>query len=126
MAVTKGVLPILMHHDGFYVSGGTWAKFSSRYPQASFTELWQYNRKYEVRNAESMKLFRRFQSDRLEHHRMLLEPCTRREFGCLRRVDAGIEYVAPLGLFEPKSEPIEDDRDIGPSSFMFMGPVLFG
>lgn len=37
----------------------------------------------------------------------------------LCRISEAIKYVAPAGLLEPKPNPFDDKREIGPPSFMF-------
>lgn len=124
--MTEGVLPILMHDDGFYITGDQWAKFSRKYLEASFYEFLLFKRQKDDHwNASTRAFFTQFESDRVKNHRILLKRHTTRELRHLRKVSEGIEYVAPAGLLEPKVEPVDEEGDIGPPSYMFRGPPPF-
>lgn len=72
--VIEGMLPILMHYNGFYITGDHWVKFSRNYPDASFDEFWLYKlRKYDESNTSAKAFFSWFERDRLEHGRIFLK-----------------------------------------------------
>lgn len=123
--MTEGVLPVLMHRDGFYVTGDLWVKFSAKYPPASFDDFWDYKLwKYEARNVAVKQLFTAFSRDRVDHHRVLLARWTEHEMRHLGHIHEGVEYFESLGLMVPKAELVEEG-EIGPPSYTCKGPSTF-
>lgn len=123
VSVTEGVLLVLMHRDGFYITSDLWVKFYVKYPRASFDEFWDNKlRKYEARNAAAKQFFRAFSRDRIKHHRVLLACWTKHEVRRLGHIREGMEYSAPLGLV--KAESVEEG-EIGPPSYTCKGQSPF-
>ena len=105
-----------MNRGNFYVSGLTWEKFCARRPWLSFDEFWSdRERVYDYRNADTKRFFAEFQHDPEKHAKVLSECRLRREIKCL--LDTDRPYKAPMGLLEPKPEPVEDM--IAPHEFMY-------
>ena len=114
--ITEGIVPWRLDHENFYVSGLTWEKARARCPWLSFDEFWSdRERVYEYRNTDTKRFFVEFQRDHEQHAKILSERRLRREIK--RLLDTDRPYKVPMGLLEPKPEPVEDM--IAPHEFMY-------
>ena len=111
-----------MNRGNFYVSGLTWEKFRARRPWLSFDEFWSgRERVYDYQNADTKHFFAKFQRNFEEHAKVLSERQLRREIKRLLDIDK--PYSAPMGLLEPKPEPVEEV--MVPHEFMYRRKGIF-
>jgi len=120
--ITEGTVPWRLNRGNFYVSGLTWEKIQTRHPWLSFEDFWS-NRKriYEYRNTDTKCFFAEFQRDPEKHAKILSERRLRREIKRLLDIDK--PYSAPMGLLEPKPEPVE--KVMKPHEFMYRRKGIF-
>jgi hypothetical protein len=119
--VSKGILPLNMHRDGFFVTGETWSEFNATFPSITFSEFWSIKLcLYEIHNTTTKMFFVVFQRDPACHARILANCALWHE---IRRVQnsSNVRYTPPEGLEEPKSEPV--DNDCGALEFMYRVPI---
>ena len=67
------------------------------------------------------RFFAEFQCDPEEHAKILSERWLHREIKCL--LDTDKPYSAPMGLLEPKPEPV--DEVVEPHEFMYRRKGIF-
>ena len=88
----------------------------------SFDEFWSdRERVYDYRNADTKCFFAEFQRNSEEHAKVLSERRLRREIK--RLLDTDRPYKAPMGVLEPKPEPVEDM--VAPHEFMYRRQGIF-
>ena len=120
--IIEGIVPRRLNSGNFYVSGLTWEKFCVRRPWLSFDEFWSDREHvYDYRNTDTKRLFAEFQRNSEEHARVMSERRLRREIKCL--LDTDRPYSAPMGLLEPKPEPVEEVME--PHEFMYHRKGIF-
>ena len=120
--ITEGIVPWRLNRGNFYVSGLTWEKARARHPWLSFDYFWSdRERIYEYRNTDTKRFFAEFQCDPEKHAKILFERRLHREIK--RLLDTDKPYNAPMGLLEPKPEPVEDM--IAPHEFMYRRKGIF-
>ena len=91
----------------FFVSGLTWAKIHARHPWLLFEDFWSDRKRiYEYRNTNTKRFFAEFQHDPEKHSEILTERRLRRKIK--RLLDTDRPYSAPMGLLEPKPEPVDE------------------
>ena len=106
----------------FLCFGLTWEKFRARRPWLSFDEFWSdRERVYDYRNADTKRFFAEFQRNSEEHAKVLSEHRLRHEIK--RLLDTDWPYKEPMGLLEPKPEPVEDM--VAPHEFMYHRKGIF-
>ena len=121
--VTEGVLPRKLNRGDFYVTDASWAKFHIRYPSVPFEEFWADRmRVYDLRNADRKRFFAEFQRDPEKHAKILADRALRREIKWI--LDTDRPYSAPVGLHEPKPEPV-DEEPLPPHEFMYRHKGIF-
>ena len=121
--VTECVLPHQLKRGNFYAAGASWAKFHARYPLVSFEEFWAGRvRVYELRNADTKRFFAEFQRDPVKHAKILADRALRHEIKWI--LDTDRPYSAPVGLSEPKPEPV-DEQPLSPHEFMYRRKDIF-
>ena len=100
----------------------SWKKFRARRPWLSFDEFWSgQKRVYDYRNADTKRFFAEFQRNSEEHTKV---PSERRLCRKIKRLlDTNRPYKAPMGLLEPKPEPVEDM--VAPHEFMYRRQGIF-
>ena len=76
---------------------------------------------YDYQNADTKRFFAEFQRNSEEHAKVLSERRLRREIK--RLLDTDRPYKAPMGLLEPKPEPVEDM--VAPHEFMYRRQGIF-
>jgi len=87
-----------------------------------FEDFWSEQKHiYEYRNTDTECFFAEFQRDPEKHAKILSERRLRREIK--RLLDTDRPYKAPMGLLEPKPEPIEDM--VAPHEFMYRRQGIF-
>ena len=120
--ITKGIIPWRLNRGNFYVAGESWAKARARRPWLSFEDFLS-NKKciYKHRNADTKRFFAKFQRDPEKHAKILAEHTLRREIK--RLLDTNMPYSAPMGLLEPKPEPV--DEEPMPHEFMYRRRGVF-
>ena len=114
--ITEDIHPLLMNRGGFFVYGVSWVKLHARRPWLSFEEFWSGSeRVYDIWNADMKCFFAEFQRDLEKHAKILADRALRREIKQILNTDT--PYSAPVGLLEPKSEPV--DEEPSPPEFMY-------
>ena len=78
-------------------------------------------RVYDYLNAGTKRFFAEFQCNSEEHAKVLSERRLRREIK--RLLDTDRPYKVPMGLLEPKPEPVEDM--FAPHEFMYHRQGIF-
>ena len=107
---------MLMNRGDFYVSGVSWVKVHAHRPWLSFEDFWSNKERiYDYRNADTNYFFAEFQRDLEKHAKILADRALRREIKQILNTDT--PYSAPVGLLEPKSEPV--DEEPSPPEFMY-------
>ena len=105
-----------MNRGNFFVSGLSWAKPHACRPWLSFEEFWfERGRIYKLQNASTKRFFAEFQHDPEKHAKILADRALHREIKQILNTDT--PYSAPVGLLEPKSEPV--DEEPSPPEFMY-------
>ena len=120
--IIEGIIPWHLNRGNFYVSGLTWEKAHALHPWFSFDDFWSdRERVYEYRNTDTKRFFAEFQCDPEKHAKILFERRLRREIK--RLLDTDRPYKAPMGLLEPKPEPVE--HMIALHEFMYRRQGIF-
>ena len=120
--ITKCIVPWRLNRGNFYVFGLTWEKARARHPWLSFDDFWSdRERVYEYRNTDTKRFFVEFQRDPKKHAKIMSELRLCHEIKHL--LDTDKPYNAPMGLLEPKPEPVEDM--IAPHEFMSRRKEIF-
>ena len=70
---------------------------------------------YDRQNADKKRFFEEFQRDPVRHARILADRALHREMK--RILDTNAPYSTPVGLREPRPEPV--DEDTSPPEFMY-------
>jgi hypothetical protein len=114
--ITEGIVPWRLNRGNFYVAGASWGKAHARRLWLLFEDFWS-NKKciYERRNADTKRFFAEFQRDPEKYAKILAERTLRREIRRILNTDK--PYSSPMGLLEPKPEPVDEEPT--PPEFMY-------